>query len=91
MLRFHTLYLSYPMIRLALRHSHGVSVCSISLPKRSPAAPSCSIGVKQNNILATDQRYFHARTASQVFIEMLCRVQPGEAAAGDDYFALLHF
>jgi hypothetical protein len=41
-------------------------------------------------MFATDQRYFHARTASQVFIEMLRRVQPVEAAAGDEYFAL-HF
>jgi len=46
---------------------------------------------EQNKILAADQRYFNICTASQVFIEILCRVQSCEAAAGDDYFGLLHF
>jgi len=46
---------------------------------------------EQNKILAADQRYFNICTASKVFIEILCRVQSSEAAAGDNYFGLLHF
>src|SRR5215831_13569906 len=46
---------------------------------------------EQNKVLAADQRYFNIRPASQVFIEILCRVQSCEAAAGNDYFGLLHF
>lgn len=37
---------------------------------------------------APDQRYFQIRPA---FVEIPCRVQPGESAAGNDYFGLLHF
>jgi hypothetical protein len=49
----------------------------MSLGCRCPAAP--------------DQRYFQIRPASQAFVEIPCRVQPGESAAGNDYFGLLHF
>src|SRR6478735_4118132 len=45
---------------------------------------------KENEILATDQRHFHIRAASEPFVEVHCRVQPGKSAAGNDYSSRLH-
>jgi hypothetical protein len=39
---------------------------------------------KENEILATDQRHFHIRAASEPFVEVHCRVKPGKSAAGND-------
>jgi len=45
---------------------------------------------KENEILATDQRRLYVRTAGQPFVEVHCRVKPGEPAAGNDYSSRLH-
>jgi hypothetical protein len=45
---------------------------------------------KENEILATDQRHLYVRTASQPFVEVHCRVKPGEPAAGNDYSSRPH-
>src|SRR6266480_8095432 len=45
---------------------------------------------KENEILATDQRHLYVRTTGQPFVEMHCRVKPGEPATGDDYSSRLH-
>jgi len=45
---------------------------------------------KENEILATDQRHLYVRTAGQPFVEVHCRVKPGEPAAGNDYSSRFH-
>jgi hypothetical protein len=45
---------------------------------------------KENEILATDQRHLYVRTARQPFLEVHCRVKPGEPTTGNDYSSRLH-
>jgi hypothetical protein len=45
---------------------------------------------KENEILATDQRHLHVRSARQPFVEVHCRVKPGKPATGNDYSSRLH-
>jgi hypothetical protein len=45
---------------------------------------------KENEILATDQRHFHIRAASEPFVEVYCRVKPGKSATGNDYSSRFH-
>src|SRR6266487_6031359 len=45
---------------------------------------------KQNEILATDQRHLYVRSTRKPFVEVHCRVKPGEPATGNDYSSRLH-
>src|SRR5262249_25799174 len=45
---------------------------------------------KQNEILATDQRYFYVRAARKPFVEVHCRVKPGKPATGNHDASLFH-
>jgi hypothetical protein len=45
---------------------------------------------KENEILATDQRHLYVRTAGQPFVEVHCRVKPGEPTTGNDYSSRFH-
>jgi hypothetical protein len=45
---------------------------------------------KQNEILATDQRHLYVRSTREPFVEVHCRVEPGEPTTGNDYSSRLH-
>src|SRR5262249_36523641 len=45
---------------------------------------------KQNEILATDQCHLYVRSPSQSFVEVYCRVKPGEPTTSNDYFDRFH-
>src|SRR4029450_13209993 len=45
---------------------------------------------KQNEILATNQRHLYVHTTGQPFLEVHCRVKPGEPTTGDDYSNRFH-
>src|SRR5882724_269282 len=45
---------------------------------------------KQNEILATDQRHLYVRSTRKPFVEVHCRVKPGEPATGNDYSGRFH-
>src|ERR1044072_7352135 len=45
---------------------------------------------KENEILATDHRYSRVFSTVQPFIELHCRLKPGEPAAGNDYSSPFH-
>jgi len=45
---------------------------------------------EQNEILTVDQSNFSVCAASQVFIQVHCRAQPGESASRDDHRSLFH-
>src|SRR6266566_1102573 len=45
---------------------------------------------KENEILVTDQRHLYVRSTREPFVEVHCRVKPGEPATSDDYSSRLH-
>jgi hypothetical protein len=45
---------------------------------------------KENEILATDQRYLYVRSTREPFLEVHCRVKPGEPTTNNDYSSRLH-
>src|SRR4029077_328792 len=45
---------------------------------------------KENEIIATDQCHFYVRSTCEPFLEVYCRVKPGESAGGNEYSRRLH-
>jgi hypothetical protein len=45
---------------------------------------------KENEILVTDQRHLYVRSTREAFVEVHCRVKPGEPATGNDYSSRFH-
>jgi hypothetical protein len=45
---------------------------------------------KENEILATDQRHLYVRSTREPFVEVHCRVKPGEPTTGNDYSSRFH-
>jgi len=45
---------------------------------------------KENEIIATDQRHLYVRSTREPFVEVHCRVKPGEATTGNDYSSRFH-
>src|SRR5437762_4553865 len=45
---------------------------------------------KQNEIFATDQRHVYVRSTREPFVEVHCRVKPGEPTTGNDYSSRFH-
>src|SRR4029453_12921051 len=45
---------------------------------------------KENEILATDQGHLYVRSTREPFLEVHCRVKPGEPTTNDDYSSRLH-
>src|SRR4030095_11646090 len=45
---------------------------------------------KENEILATDQRHLYVRSTREPFVEVHCRIKPGEPTTGNDYSSRFH-
>src|SRR4029077_20522948 len=45
---------------------------------------------KENEIIATDQFHFYVRSTCEPFLEVHCRVKPGEPTTGNDYSIRFH-
>jgi hypothetical protein len=45
---------------------------------------------KENEILATDERHLYVRSTREPFVEVHCRVKPGEPTTGNDYSSRFH-
>src|SRR4029453_9703951 len=45
---------------------------------------------KENEILATDERHLSVRPTREPFVEVHCRVKPGEPTTGNDYSSRFH-